>query len=71
MISQIHFLYKSILCEVRICKNDNMLVCKGCVNSQLFHASWIVITFASVSLFAKDMSNYPVRLNNSANANQI
>lgn len=30
------FLYKSILCELKICRNDNMLVCKNCVD---FHSS--------------------------------
>ena len=32
--------------------------------SQLFYVSWIGKPFASVSLFAKNISNYPDRLNN-------
>lgn len=40
MVSQIHFLCKSILCEVKICGNDNTLVCKSCVNS---HSSYVCL----------------------------
>lgn len=32
--------------------------------SQLLCVSWIGKAFVSVSLFAKNISNYPVRLNN-------
>lgn len=65
MVSQIHFLYKSILCELKICKNGNMLVCKNCVN---FHSSNVYLgqinLLPQFLYLQKNIPNYPVRCNN-------
>jgi len=58
MVSQIHFLYKNILCEMKICGNDIMLVCKSCVNSS-FTALMCILdreVFCVSILFAKKYS---------------